>query len=80
MWQDILLAVGGFMFSIALVPSILKKEPPNASTCAITALWLWTFCTVYISLELWLTLGAGILSASAWTVLLIQRLRHTTGK
>lgn len=74
MWQDIILSVGGFMFGIALIPSIRSKtDKPNKSTCAITAFFLWLYCLVYLSLNLWGALGSGILCASFWTILLLQR-------
>ena len=75
MWQDILLSVGGFVFFLALIPSIRSKNKPSKATCALTAFFLWLYCIVYISLGLWLALVSGILSATAWTILLFQRRR-----
>ena len=73
MWQDIVLSVGGFMFSIALIPTIRSNTKPSKTTCATTAFFLWLYCAVYVSLSLWLALASGILSAGAWTILLLQR-------
>ena len=72
-WQDIILSAGGFMFSVALIPTIRSKNKPSKVTCGMTAFFLWLYCIVYISLGLWLALASGILSAGAWTVLLLQR-------
>ena len=74
MWQDWVLAIGGFAFSIALIPSIRSKiGKPTQSTCAMTAFFLWLYCLVYASFDMWLSLTAGILSALCWSILLFQK-------
>lgn len=74
-WQDIVFAVGGFAFTIALLPSVFGKNKPDWKTSAMTAFFLWTYVSVYISYGLWLSLTAGVLSASTWTILFVQARR-----
>jgi len=35
-WQDILMMIGGFGFALALIPSVIGKDKPEKSSCAIT--------------------------------------------
>jgi hypothetical protein len=79
-WQDIVLGVGGFAFSIALLPTVLGKNKPAKTTSAMTSFFLWSFCSVYISYHLWLTLAAGMLSALTWTVIFIQSAKYKPRK
>lgn len=72
-WQDYVLMVGGFIFSIALLPSIFGKNKPARSTCFLTGSVLTVYCTVYGTLGLWLALTSGVLTALCWWVLLFQR-------
>ena len=73
-WQDIVFSVGAVAFLFAIVGSIRSpiQKPPRAS-CALTAFFLWLFVGVYASYELWISVGTGILSASAWTILFFQK-------
>ena len=72
-WQDVLLMLGGFGFSIALLPAIKSKEKPPRSTCLITAVILESFCIAYSTLGLWLAFGATALACTMWFILLFQR-------
>lgn len=73
MWQDILLMVGVFGFSLALIPSVISKAKPARSTCFISSLILASFCGVYASFSLWLALGATALCSAIWFILLVQK-------
>ncbi len=73
MWQDIILMVGGFIFSIALLPSILGNSKPARISCVTTGTVLSIYCIVYATLGLWLAFGSGVLTALAWWVLFFQK-------
>ena len=72
-WQDLVLMVGGFIFSIALIPSIIGKGKPAKSSCLLTGAVLTIYCLVYATLNLWLAFISGTLTALCWWILLIQR-------
>lgn len=72
MWQDYVLAVGAFMFTIALIPTLRGKNKPAFSTSAMTASVLVIFTVTYATLELWLATVAQAIGACAWTVLAWQ--------
>ncbi len=72
-WQDILMMVGGFIFSVALLPSVLGKEKPARSSCLITGTILTSYVVAMATLGLWLSAGATVLTATMWFVLLLQR-------
>ncbi len=66
--------VGGIAFTIALIPSLLKKETViPMSSSALTAGFLWAYSVVYVLLGTWEAFGAGIATATMWTLLLIFR-------
>ena len=73
-WQDLVLMLGGFVFSAALLPTIWSQSKPAASTCILTGSMLLVFAVVYLSLQLWLAAAATALSAACWLVLLGQLL------
>ena len=71
-WQDILIMIGGFCFSIALIPTVLAVEKPTLFTSLLTGIILYSFCVAYISLRLKLAFIATMITASMWLVLAIQ--------
>jgi len=73
-WQDWVLGVGGFIFSVALIPSIISKDKPSAKTSLMTASILTVYLLVYISLNLWLACLSGALSAACWWILFFQKI------
>ncbi|MFI5271109.1 MAG: hypothetical protein ACHQT9_03635 [Candidatus Saccharimonadales bacterium] len=74
-WQDIVLAIGSLLFSVALVPSIISKEKPAVWTSITTTLVLLTFAVVYASLKLWYATFTITINALFWTILAIQEMR-----
>lgn len=72
MWQDYVLAVGAFLFTIALIPTLRGKNKPAFSTSVITSTVLWVFAGTYATLELWLATVAQVVGACAWGVLAWQ--------
>ena len=71
-WQDIILGVGGFIFSISLLPSIFGEGKPEMLTSLLTATVLTVFAITYFSLKLRLAALSTILTAICWWVLLVQ--------
>tara|TARA_Y100000310_G_C20559612_1_gene752358 strand:+ start:752 stop:937 length:186 start_codon:yes stop_codon:yes gene_type:complete len=51
-WQDIVLTIGAWIFSIALLPSVFGKDKPALSSSVMTAPVLYLFSYVYLSLDL----------------------------
>ena len=74
-WQDILFAVGGFGFSVALLPSVFGDGKPAKSSCAITGGILMFFAVGYATLGLWWAAGSTALTCVVWAVLYLQQLR-----
>jgi len=72
-WQDVLMMLGGFSFSIALLPSVLGKNKPEKSSCLITGGILAFYVVAMATLGLWLSAGATALTAAMWLILLFQR-------
>ena len=75
-WQDVLLMMGGFGFSIALIPTIRSVSKPAKTTSLTTGLILIAFCVAYSTLGLWLAFGATLVTATLWFVLLSQKIKQ----
>jgi len=74
-WQDIVIMIGVFGFSFALIPSILGKHKPAKSSCALSAALATMILICFASLGLWLSVVAEMVSVTTWLILLIQK-RH----
>ena len=72
-WQDILIMLGGFGFSIALLPSLLSKGKPARATCLITGGILSSYVVAMYTLELYLSALGTSITAALWWTLLFQR-------
>ena len=72
-WQDAVLMATGFVFSMALIPTIRAKEKPARLTCLITAIMLAINAGILTTLGLWLASISITLSDIAWWILLFQR-------
>jgi len=68
--------VGGFGFSAALLPSVLKKVKMPWATPLITGGILTSYLLVYATLGLWLAFISGALTAFLWWYLLYISLRR----
>lgn len=75
-WQDIILAIGGFAFSIALIPALKDQQKPPTTTSIITGVILTMFCIIYLTLGLRLAALSTALTAACWWTLLVQRIRQ----
>lgn len=74
-WQDIVIAFGGFAFSLALIPSIRGKDKPPVVTSLLTGFFLYIFAICFATLKMWLSMSSEIVSGICWTILLIQKMR-----
>ena len=72
-WQDIVPIVGNIIFTVALIPSIVSKQKPHRWSCGLTAGILFLYAGTFWSITLWYWSVATIATASAWTILLLQR-------
>jgi len=74
-WQDVVLMVGGFVFAIALFPSIFSAHKPSRITCLATGIVLVVFAIAYATLGLTLATISTALTALCWFILLGQKRR-----
>lgn len=72
---DALFGIGSVCFALALVPAVIRRQPPPTLTCALTAFWLWVFVGCYQGLGYTFSVISGSVTAALWTVLWAQRLR-----
>lgn len=75
-WQDIVLSVGGYIFILALLPSILGDDKPALSSSLMTGSILGVFAAVYASLGLTSSAISTALLALAWLFLAWQKWRR----
>lgn len=75
-WQDVLLMLGGFGFSLALIPAVKAREKPPVATSLTTGGILATFCIAYATLGLWLAFGATAITSAMWLTLLVQKIQN----
>ena len=73
LWQDWIFMVGGFIFSIALIPTIRDKDKPSVKTSLLTAGVLTAYLICYATLGLWLGFTSGVLTTGAWFLLAYQK-------
>ncbi len=73
-WQDLVIASGGFVLAAALLPSIRGRHKPAKWTCILTGGYLTVFSITFATLGLWVS-AAGIgTNALMWWILLRQRI------
>ncbi|MDO8623750.1 MAG: hypothetical protein Q7R54_00100 [bacterium] len=74
-WQDIILSVGSWIFTIALIPSVLSKDKPALSSSLMTGSVLGVYAVTYVTLSLWAAAASTVLVAAMWYTLAIQKVR-----
>jgi len=74
-WQDIVIAIGQFGFTIAMIPTVLGKQKPAGITNVYTAICLSIFGVCFATLSLWLSAIGVWSSALAWWILVEQTFR-----
>ena len=68
-WQNLVLAVCSWAFTVALAPAIVKHQPPAESSCNMTAFFLTVIALTYCTLHLWLAGCSTAVTATAWCML-----------
>jgi hypothetical protein len=71
-WQDIVLTLGSFGGSAALVPALFNKHKPPLVTSVPTTIILAVFIPTYASLHLWYTTVMIIIGFLLWGSLAVQ--------
>lgn len=74
-WQDVVLAIGTWIFALALLPSLFSKNKPSKWTSLMTAVPLSSFVVCYFTLGLWITGISISVSSLLWWVLFYQGVR-----
>lgn len=73
---DVLFGLGSICFSIALIPAVLRHQPPPFLTCLLTWLWLAVFAGCYLKLGYGFSFVAGSCTAGLWLILMLQAIRQ----
>ncbi len=69
---DVIFAIGGFMFFIALIPSVFSKDKPSMWTSLMTATILFTFAATYWTIDLELASYSTFMTGCIWMLLAFQ--------
>jgi len=72
-WQDLVLSICILGFNVALIPTLLSRHKPHASTGVMTAAFQLAGFTVYVSLHLWYSASMSLLNAFLWSVIVFQK-------
>jgi hypothetical protein len=71
-WQDIVMMIVGFVFVVALWPSVKGKDKPAIASSIITGTGLLIMCICYATLGLWFAFSSTLLTVIMWYVLAVQ--------
>ena len=73
-WQDVVIGVGQWALSAALLPSLFSADKPALSSSLLTGSILLVFSAVFLTLDLWASALALCVTSVIWLVLAIQKL------
>lgn len=71
-WQDVVLAVGGFVIAAGIVPTILGRVKPALMTSVTIVAVLGVSTVAFATLGLWLTAAGAALQFVLWGVVVVQ--------
>lgn len=74
-WQDLVLAIGGFIIAAGIIPTILSPAKPPIATTVIITVTLAIFTATFASLGLWFTVAATAAQGVLWAIVLWQTVR-----
>lgn len=74
-WENLTLAVTSWVFSAALLPSIVRRRPPHPLSSLVTAAGLVAVGVAEAGLGLALAAGSTWLSSALWLALFVEGLR-----
>uniref|UniRef100_A0A6H2A1K2 Uncharacterized protein n=1 Tax=viral metagenome TaxID=1070528 RepID=A0A6H2A1K2_9ZZZZ len=72
-WQDWVISIIGWVFGIALLPSVLGKNKPAKSSCLLTGVGLLIMGITMATMSLWMSFASNMLCGSLWLAMLFQR-------
>lgn len=75
MWADFIFATGGWIFAIALLPSVLGPSKPALFTSALTGSVIGVYAVTFVVMGLWLSAVANGVNCCLWTCMYIQARR-----
>lgn len=71
-WQDIGFMLGGIVFFLTLLPTLLDEESAVPRTTSVpTAATLWLFTILYVSMGFWLSVIVNALTAAVWSLIAV---------
>lgn len=74
MWQDFIFLLGGFAFALLLVPTLRDKSSSvPVTTSGLTGTILLMYAFTFLTLDLFLSAFANLLTAAAWFAIAIWR-------
>lgn len=73
-WQDIVFAAGSIVFTIALIPAIVKKQYPPISTCLLTGVMIGIYAITDLTLALWFSAITSAVSALIWIMMGVKQI------
>lgn len=76
-WQDLVLAAGGFVLTAGLVPMLHSPEHPPLRTSVTLLVVLSSYVVTLASLGLWVSALGTALQAVIWGAIALQRLKVT---
>ncbi len=71
-WQDIGLTVGGLVFSLALIPTLVSGMKPPLITALLTGGLLLFYSAIYLSLGLTFAAASVAVNGAAWIAIAAQ--------
>jgi len=74
-WQDIVIMICVFGLGVSLIPTIRGHHKPALLTSILTVVLLLGISFCFITLKLWLSTIAEIVSLSGWVILIYQKRR-----
>ncbi|MDV2988586.1 MAG: hypothetical protein P3T54_00270 [Dehalogenimonas sp.] len=75
-WQDIVFAVGSWLLSLALLPSVIGAHKPARSSSLLTATILTVYAFTWWSQSMYAAAVSGSVTAALWYVLAAQKARQ----
>lgn len=79
-WQDVVIAIGNWIFVIALIPTVRAKEKPALSTSILTGAVLAVFSFTFSTLSLLNSAVSAAAISITWFILAGQKLLRNQKK
>ena len=73
-WRDLVLASGGFVFSISLLPTVFSGDKPPILSSLPTWFFLWVFAFAYATNKEYKGAFWTFICGSIWLIILLQKL------